>query len=39
MSDNFNLRSFLTENKLTKNAQLAAEVSFSDSYDTQLQKQ
>jgi hypothetical protein len=38
MADNFNLRSFLTENKLTKNAQLVAEVSFSDSYDTPAAK-
>jgi hypothetical protein len=28
MADNFNLRSFLSENKLTKNAQLLNEVSF-----------
>ena len=28
MADNFNLRSFLTENKLTKNAKLLNEVSF-----------
>lgn len=40
MADNFNLRSFLSENKLTKNAKLISEeqnldeASFSDSYDT-----
>ena len=38
MADNFNLRSFLTENKLTKNAQLVAEAQFSDSYDTPAAK-
>lgn len=38
MADNFNLRSFLSENKLTKNAQLLNEASFSDSYDTPAAK-
>ena len=38
MADNFNLRVFLTENKLTKNAQLLNEANFSDSYDTPAAK-
>ena len=43
MADNFNLRSFLTENNLTKNAQLLKEeatneAQFSDSYDTPAAK-
>ena len=41
MADNFNLRQFLTENKLTKNAQLLKEVSeakYSDSYDSAASK-
>ena len=38
MADNFNLRSFLSENKLTKNAQLLNEASFSESYDTPAAK-
>ena len=38
MADNFNLRTFLTENKLTKNAKLLNEANFSDSYDTPAAK-
>jgi hypothetical protein len=43
MADNFNLRTFLTENNLTKNAQLLKEeatneAQFSDSYDTPAAK-
>ena len=43
MADNFNLRAFLTENKLTKNAQLLKEeatneANYSDSYDTPAAK-
>jgi DNA segregation ATPase FtsK/SpoIIIE, S-DNA-T family len=44
MADNFNLRSFLSENRLTKNAKLISEeqnldeASFSDSYDTPASK-
>lgn len=38
MADNFNLRSFLTENKLTKNTQHITEGSYSDSYDTPAAK-
>jgi hypothetical protein len=38
MADNFNLRQFLTENKLTKNAKLLAEGKFSDSYKSQAAK-
>ncbi len=43
MADNFNLRAFLTENNLTKNAQLLKEettneAQFSDSYDTPAAK-
>lgn len=38
MADNFNLRSFLTENKLTKNAKLLNEANYSDSYNTPAAK-
>ena len=43
MADNFNLRTFLTENNLTKNAQILKEeatneAQFSDSYDTPAAK-
>lgn len=38
MADNFDLRQFLTENKLTKNAQLLSEGKFSDSYDSLASK-
>jgi len=38
MADNFNLRSFLIENKLTKNTQNISEAQFSDSYDTPAAK-
>ena len=44
MADNFNLRAFLTENKLTKNAQLLKEEAtnearYSDSYDSPASKE
>ena len=38
MADNFNLRQFLTENKLTKNAKLLNEANYSDSYNTPAAK-
>ena len=39
MANNFDLRQFLTENKLTKNTQLLSEGRFSDSYDSPAAKQ
>lgn len=38
MANNFDLRQFLTENKLTKNTQLLSEGKFSDSYDSPASK-
>ena len=38
MANNFDLRQFLTENKLTKNTQHITEGSYSDSYDTPAAK-